>query len=160
METLSPGGEQPVRSDGAMRPALRTHQPPWTKEQFWWTFALVSVAGLLAAVVFGPVRDLSWGTGGGISQGSFLKVSSPTKASWHPNSSTYCGALQSLQQNMSQELSDGFLSQFWAASAANAAPDAATHQAALTVYSDVTRGRPTTHDDLNALVVAFPCPSG
>ena len=143
-----------------MQPAVRTHQQAWSKQQVLWTLALLSVAGLLAAAVFGPVRDLSWGTGGSIPQGSFFKISSPTKARWHPNRSTYCGAVQGLRQNMNQEVSDEFLSQFWAALAANAAPDVATHRAAVTVYRDITSGRPATNDDLNALIAAFHCPSG
>lgn len=88
-----------------------------------------------------------------------MKTSSPAKADWHPDSSTYCGDERSLSQELGLETSDRFTSQLWAAAAADSAPSAAARSAAVTLYNDIMNRRDTSKD-LSSLLAVYSCPSG
>ena len=102
---------------------------------------------LLAVAVFGFLGYV-FSNLEGLSQFK-LTPRAPTQASWHPDSSFYCGAVHSLNPNLPDEFSVDLV--------ADSAPTLAAHNAAVVLYNDIANLRPTT-TDFNTLVAAYPCP--
>jgi hypothetical protein len=134
----------------AMEPVHTDRPSMWRRALGWIALAVVGVLAIVVATAGINVEWFNGSPGPTTSSGGFNLTIVPLK---HPvpQPGFYCGGISWLSATSPIPA--------LVAAEVNAAPNAATHGAALKFYDDLVNGR-STRSDLAALATAYACPNG